>query len=379
MSEASMLKEFLELVQIPVQSRDERKIADVLKKKLLDLGLSVEEDNAAEKLGGNTGNLIARLPGDPDVPSILLSAHMDRVKNPGAIHPVVNEAEGLIKSDGTSILAADDVSGLCAVLEGLRRVRESGRPHGPVEVVFSVCEEIGVQGSGLLDFSKLKSKQAFVFDAPGRIGRIINQAPTKCKIEIKVHGIKAHAGNEPEKGLSAIRVAADAIMHLQEGRITPTVVSNIGVIKGGTGTNVVPDLCEMTAEARSTDDAALEKYLVDFRAAFEDAARRWNTPIDLSIKTLYHTFLVDPQSDIVSTALAALRTVDVEGWCERGGGGMDGNHFNWNGIPAIGLALGYSKNHTNAEQIYMSDLFRAGQVASELIHITCEKAKGSGS
>ena len=230
MSEASMLKEFLELVQIPVQSRDERKIADVVKQKLIDLGLTVEEDNAGEKLGGNTGNLIGRLAGASDVPSILLSAHLDRVRNSGAIHPVVNEAEDLIKSDGTSILAADDVSGLCAVLDGLRRVKESGKPHGPVEVVFSVCEEIGVQGSGQLDFSKLKSKQAFVFDAPGRIGRIINQAPTKCKIEIKVHGIKAHAGNEPEKGLSAIRVAADAIMHLQEGRITPTVVSYIGVI-----------------------------------------------------------------------------------------------------------------------------------------------------
>ena len=159
MSEASMLKEFLELIQIPVQSRDERKIADVVKQKLLDLGLTVEEDKAGEKLGGNTGNLIGRLAGASEVPSILLSAHLDRVRNSGAIHPVVNEAEDLIKSDGTSILAADDVSGLCAVLDGLRRVKESGKPHGPVEVVFSVCEEIGVQGSGQLDFSKLKSKR----------------------------------------------------------------------------------------------------------------------------------------------------------------------------------------------------------------------------
>ena len=127
MSEASMLKEFLELVQIPVQSRDERKIADVVKQKLIDLGLTVEEDNAGEKLGGNTGNLIGRLAGASDVPSILLSAHLDRVRNSGAIHPVVNEAEDLIKSDGTSILAADDVSGLCAVLDGLRRVKESGK------------------------------------------------------------------------------------------------------------------------------------------------------------------------------------------------------------------------------------------------------------
>ena len=101
MSEASMLKEFLELVQIPVQSRDERKIADVVKQKLIDLGLTVEEDNAGEKLGGNTGNLIGRLAGAPDVPSILLSANLDRVRNPGAIHPVVKEAEDLFKSDGT--------------------------------------------------------------------------------------------------------------------------------------------------------------------------------------------------------------------------------------------------------------------------------------
>jgi len=133
----------------------------------------------------------------------------------------------------------------------------------------------------------------------------------------------------------------------------------------------------MTAEARSTDDTALEKYLEGFKATFAETAKRWNTPIDVNIKTLYHTFFVDLQSEIVSTAMDALKTVGVEGWCERGGGGMDGNHFNWNGIQAIGLALGYSKNHTNAEQIHMTDLFKGGQVAAEIIHRTYEKAKGT--
>lgn len=375
MENKAFIEEFKELVSLPVQSRDERRIADVVRTKLEAIGLTVEEDGAAEKLGGNTGNLIARLPGDPDVPTVLLSAHLDRVKNPGKITPVVDEAEGLIKSDGTSILAADDVSGLCTVLDALRRIQRDNIPHGPIEVVFSVCEEVGVRGSKELDFSKLSAKYAFVFDAPGRLGRIINQAPTKCSITVTAHGIKAHAGNEPEKGLSAIRAAAAGLMKIREGRISPVVTSNFGSFHAGAGTNVVCDKAEIFGEARGTDDAALEVYLEEVRQGFAAAAEEFKTTIDVDVKALYHTFFVDPSSEIVDIAMKALATVGVEGFCQRGGGGMDGNHFNWNGIQAIGLALGYSKNHTNAEQIFFEDMCKCGVVASELVREIYNRAK----
>ena len=375
MTNQRMLDEFLELVQIPVQSKDERRICDVLKEKLTALGLDVHEDDPVLALGGNTGNVIARLKGDPQVPAVLLSAHMDRVKNPGKIIPVVDENEKLIRSDGTSILAADDVSGICAILDALRRVIRDKTPHGDIEVAFSACEEIGVQGSKHFNFSDFKAKQAYVIDCPGRIGKIVNQAPAKYKITATVKGIKAHAGNEPEKGLNAIKVAACALAEMPEGRISPAVTSNFGMIQGGSGTNVVCDKCVITGEARGTDETALEEYLLRVKEIFAKTATRFNTEIEVDIKLLYHTFYVDPSDSVLKTLLQAFKSEGIDGFCQKGGGGSDGNHFNWNGIKSVVIALGYSKNHTNAEQIYYEDMLRCGKVLQSLVRQIHDQAK----
>lgn len=367
MQNTQMLQEFMELVQIPVNSKQERQICDVLKKKFSDLGFSVTEDGTAGKVGGTSGNLIAVLKGDPNLPAVLFSAHMDRVGNPGNITPIVHEDTGLITSDGTTILAADDISGVCSILDGIRRIQTDNTPHGDIEVVISVCEEIGVRGGRYLDCSGLKSKQAYVLDCPGRIGRIVKQAPTKCKIVATVKGIMAHAGNEPEKGLNAIKVAACALSEMPEGRISPEVTSNFGQIQGGTGTNVVCDQCVITGEARGTDDAQLNDYLEVVKSTFAKTAERFNTTIDVKIDLLYHTFNVPLDAPVIQVALQAMKAEGIEGICQKGGGGSDANHLNWKGIPTVVLGLGYSKNHTNAEQIYYEDMFACGKLVQRIV------------
>ena len=367
MQNAQMLQEFIELVQIPVNSKQERLICDALKKKFTDLGLTVREDETAEKVGGNAGNLIAVLKGDPNLPAVLFSSHMDRVGNPGKITPVVHEDTGLISSDGTTILAADDVSGICSILDGIRRIQVDKTPHGDIEVVISVCEEIGVRGGRYLDCSGLKSKIGYVLDCPGRIGRIVKQAPTKCKIVATVKGIKAHAGNEPEKGLNAIKVAACALSEMPEGRISPEVTSNFGQIQGGTGTNVVCDKCVITGEVRGTDEDKLNEYLEVVKSTFAKAAERFNTTIDVKIDLLYHTFNVPEDAPVIQIAKKAMQAEGIEAVCQKGGGGSDGNHLNWKGIPTVVLGLGYSKNHTNAEQIYYEDMFACGKLVQRIV------------
>lgn len=367
MQPVDIVQEFFELVCLPVHSKDERKIADVMKGKLEEIGFEVSEDGTAQKVGGNTGNLIARMRGEPGIPTVLFSAHLDRVKNPGKITPEIDEENGVIKSDGTTILAADDVSGLCSIMNGVRRLKSSGKPHGDIEVVFSVCEEMAVIGAKELNFSELNAKFGYVLDCPGRIGRIVKQAPTKCKITVKVKGIKAHAGNEPEKGLNAIKVAAFALAAMPEGRISANVTSNFGMIQGGSGTNVVCDEVVITGEARGTDDKELEVYLNEVRRIFEETATRFNTTIEVCIKTLYHTFNVSEDSETVEIVKSALKKQDIEGFCQKGGGGSDGNHYNRHGIPTVVLGLGYSKNHTNAEQILIEDLKKAGKLVEDII------------
>ncbi|MBP2637071.1 MAG: hypothetical protein H6Q72_2978 [Firmicutes bacterium] len=378
MKDLLIVKEFLELVKIDVQSRNERRIADVLKDKLTALGLEVLEDDSATKVDGNAGNIIARLKGESGIPAVLLSAHMDRVMNSGNITPVVHEDKGIITSDGNSILAADNIAGVCAILEGIRKIKANNTPHGDIEIVLSVCEEIGVVGAKYLDFKQLKAKIAYVFDAPGRIGRIITQAPTKCKIKVGVQGRSAHAGNEPEKGLSSIRVAAVALSRLREGRISPYTTSNFGSFHAGNSTNVVCDYAEILGEVRSTNDQELEQYLQEVRQTFAVAAAEYQTEIEVSMQVLYRTFSIKETDAIAQIAARAMRNIGIEANFTSGGGGMDGNHFNANGILAIGIALGYSKNHTPDEQIVIDDMVKCGELIQELVKEIYRSVKRSG-
>ena len=369
-----IIDDFLELVQISVESRNERQIADNVIGKLKALGLEVFEDETAQSVNGNTGNIYAILKGDSAIEPIMFSAHLDRVKNNGAISPVLDEKEGLMRADGNTILAADDVSGICVILDALRRITESDGRHGDIEVALSVCEEAGVLGAKYYDFTKFKAKKAFVFDAQGRIGRMVLQAPSKAKITYKIYGLSAHAGNEPEKGINAAKAAAALVMEIPDKRITPFTTANVSTILAGTRTtNVVCDFAEVMAEARSTDAAEFAKVLQAFQAPVTVIEEKYKVKIECSVEVLYNTFKVEPSAEVVKIAEKAMAKLDIEPVYARGGGGMDGNHFNEHGIQAIGIAPGYFKNHTKDEYIHINDMIKCGELAFEMINVVAEK------
>ncbi len=371
-----IIKDFLEFVQIPVESRNERQLADSIIAKLKILGLEVCEDDTAKLVGGNTGNIYAILKGDSSIEPIMFSAHLDRVKNNGAITPIIDEEEGKIKADGKTILAADDVSGICVVLEALRNIVANGWRHGDIEVAFSVCEEAGVLGAKYYDFTKFKAKKAFVFDAPGRIGKIVLQAPSKAKITYKVYGLSAHAGNEPEKGINAAKAAAALVMELPDSRLSPFTTANIStILAGGKTTNVVCDYAEIMAEARSTEPVEFEEALQAFQTPIQVIEDKYKVKIECNVEVLYHTFKVEETDEIVVIAKEAMAKLGVECTPARGGGGMDGNHFNEHGIKAIGVAPGYFKNHTKDEYIYIDDMVKCSEFALALIDVMAQKSK----
>ncbi len=371
MSQPAIVEEFLELVCLNVNSRRERPMADVLAAKLKVLGFTVEEDRTGEKIGGEAGNLIARLAGDPARPALLFSAHMDRVENHGRIVPLVEG--GIIKSDGTSILGADDASGICAILAGVRQALAEGAAHGDIEIDFSVAEEVGLLGARHLDYSRISAKMAYVIDTCGPLNAVTNQAPTQYRLLVKVRGRSAHAGLEPEKGLSAIRVAAVALSRLREGRLSPATTSNFGVMQAGTATNIVCDYAEIRGEARSRRPEELDAYLAEVKAVFAEVAEEFGTVIEVESSREYSTYLVEESEPVLRLAGRALRNLGLKMEVAASGGGSDGNYFNQNGIKAVGLSPGYTGVHTPGETQPVTDLIQCGRLVAELIK---EAAKG---
>ncbi len=338
-----LVSTFLELVQIDSPSGEEDDIAQHLAAKLKSLGLTVERDA--------TGNVIGRLAGEGT--PILLSAHMDTVGPGKGVKPVITD--GVITSDGTTVLGGDDKSGLAVILEVLHVLAEQDSAP-PLEVALTVSEEIGLIGSKGLDLSTFRAKEGIVLDSGGPIGAIVVSAPSQDKLRAVVHGKTAHAGVEPEKGINAILVAAEAIAAMPLGRIDEETTANVGRIQGGTATNIVPDRVEMDGEARSHDERKLKTQMEAMTEILNETAQRHQATVEIDVTHSYSAFRLSEEHDIVRRAMAAAKALDLTPALVPSGGGSDANIFNARGVATINISTGMDKVHTTEERIAVDDL-----------------------
>ncbi|MGL4911124.1 MAG: M20/M25/M40 family metallo-hydrolase [Romboutsia sp.] len=362
-----LIDEFLELVQIDSPSSKEGKVAQVLVEKLEEIGCEVIIDDAGVKAGGETGNVIATLKGNREGKKLLFSSHMDTVSPGVGIKPIIDEANGIIKSDGTTVLGSDDKAGIAAILEGLRTVKENDVKHSDIQVVFSIWEEGGLFGAKYLDYSKLNSDYAFVLDSGGSPGEIITQAPAQDAIKVKITGKPAHAGLQPENGISSIMVASRAIENMKLLRIDKETTANIGIVKGGIATNIVMPELEIVAEARSLSEEKLDAQTNHMVETFKNAAAEFGAQIEIETNRAYAPFTVCEDDAIVELAKKAFSNMNIEGHTASTGGGSDTNILNKNGIKAINLGIGMKNAHTLEEYIAIEDLVNSAVMVSELI------------
>jgi len=348
-NESRLVKTFLQLVQIDSPTGDEARIGEVLAQTLRDMGLRVRRDA--------TGNVIATLDGEGE--PILLSSHMDTVEPGRGVKPQVKD--GIITSDGTTILGGDCKSGVAAILEALQCLRESGAPHRPLEVVFSVGEEGGLVGAKNLDVRKIKAKEGVVLDSGGPIGIIVRQAPAQDSFHVVVHGKAAHAGSEPEKGVNAIAAAAEAIAKMPLGRIDEETTANIGKISGGVATNIVPDKVEMAGEARSLKDEKLAAQTKRMVKAAETAAAKHGARAEIQVHHAYDAYYLPDEDPWVQHLVRVYERIGLKPILKSSGGGSDANIYNTKGIHCAVVSTGMSKVHTTEECIAIADMVAAAE------------------
>jgi len=360
-----LVDHFIAMTKISSPSLKEGAFAAYLQKELESLGFSVETDAAGDTVGGNTGNLIATLTGSKEVEPLLFCCHMDTVTPCDNILPVI--ADDVIRSDGSTILGGDDKAGIAAIIEGVRRIQERKVEHGMLQVVLTIGEEVGMYGSKGLDYSKIKAKRAFVLDAEGPLGTIVVQGPAKDLIKVVVHGRSAHAGLSPERGISAIQVAARAIDRMKLLRIDEETTANIGAISGGGATNIVADRVEFVAEARSLVNEKLDAQSGHIQECFEQAAREFGATIEVDITRSYAAFKLTKNDPVVRQCMDAIQLLGLTPTLGSTGGGSDCNIFNARGLTAVDLAIGMTDVHTKNESIKISDMETAARLIETII------------
>jgi tripeptide aminopeptidase len=361
-----LVKEFLELVQIDSETKNEAEIAKTLIKKFTDLGLDVIEDDSKSKTGHGANNLICNLKGNKDsVDTIYFTSHMDTVVPGKSIRPSIKD--GYIISDGTTILGADDKAGIAAMLEAIRSLKENDVKHGDIQFIITAGEESGLVGAKAFDRSLLTARYGYALDSDGAVGDIIVAAPTQAKLYVVMKGMTAHAGVAPEKGVSAITLAAKAIAKMPLGRIDHETTANIGSFAGGQQTNIVCDHVEIHAEARSLIASKMEAQVAKMKEAFESTAKELGGSADVNVTIMYPGFKHRAGDEVVEIAREAAASIGRKSQLLESGGGSDANIFASFGIPTVNLAVGYEEIHTTKERIAIDELVKTAELITAIV------------
>jgi tripeptide aminopeptidase len=365
---AQLHETFAELCAIESPSGRERPCAERIAAELRTLGLEVEEDRGYA--GSDAGNLLARIPGHAQN-SILLCAHMDTVPPLAPIEPVLTDGGWVNANDG--ILGADNKAAVAVILELGRRLLSAGeRPAVGVEMLFTVSEENGLHGAKAFDVSRLRSSFGYVMDHASPIGEIVVASPTYQRIDADIRGRAAHAGIRPEEGRSAILAASRAIAAMHLGRLDDETTANIGVIRGGTATNVVPERCEIEAEVRGIDDTRVERVVTDMIDHLQDAANATECDLDVMVQLMFKGYRTKGRPRELVTAERALEACGYAPRPITTGGGSDANAFRAAGFPCANLANGTERNHQPDERVSADALEGMFEVAIALVEAAGE-------
>jgi tripeptide aminopeptidase len=358
---------FVELAALPSPPGEERAVADRVLDYLSSLGLEADEDDAGAKVGSTMGNIFCRLePNGGSGEPVFFCAHLDTVPPEAAIEPVVGEDE-LVRNGAGTILGADDKSAVASMLEATARLLEDGRTHSGVELLFTPKEEVGLLGAAAFDESRLAGRVGYVYDHAGPIGEIVLGAPHQQKVDVRFHGRAAHAGMYPEEGRSAIAAAARAVADLRLGRLDDETSANVGRISGGTARNVVPEWCDLAAEARSHDERKLADVVRELVDTVTFAASLEECEVETQVSGLSRGYRFRRDDLGVRLAASALAAVGLEPAYIFSGGGADANVFNERGLQCVNLANGMTDIHTPDERISVADLQQMVEVTLALV------------
>jgi len=351
----------LELLAIDSPSGKEDLIRAHLQQRLESLGIPTETDTA-----GNLYGRLAASAGLENIPALLLNCHMDTVPTAAGVQTTL--LDGVLATDGNTALGADDKAGIAVILTVLEILISQNLPHGDIVILLTVSEETGLAGARKVDLTRLGAiGEGYTLDASGPVGTVINSAPYKSKATIIFHGKSAHAGFAPEKGISAISLAARAIDRMHLLRIDAETTANIGSIQGGAGTNIVCDKAEVVLEVRSKLPEKVEGHLEHLRACCEEAVASLGGRYDFSAEELYPGYHIELNDPLLTTVKQACGILNLPFKVVVTGGGSDANIFRKQGLPVVVLSVGYTAPHTYEESLIIDELGNLTALMLELI------------
>jgi tripeptide aminopeptidase len=376
------VQHLMDLLAADGPSGGEGPVADIVKQKLLAAGCKrewIRENVSRKRLASDftIGNLVVKIPGTVKAPRIMFSAHLDTVPLCRGAVPVRKGTR--IVPKGKTGLGGDNRASVAAVVTMVETVLKNNLPHPPITLLFTVGEENGLHGAKAFEPSEGGNPaMCFNLDGSGRRNGVIG-ALGAARWIANICGKSVHAAVNPEGGVSAAIIAANAIASLKSGgwfgRINKgscTGTANVGSMNGGEADNQVMDFLKVTGECRSHNPASLQKISNVWKTAFEKAARELKNnkgecgSVDFIIASDYRSFRLKKSAPVVQRFLRAAPLAGREADVEIINAGLDANILNEKGIPTITFDAGNFHAHDLNEYVDIPRYLEACKLAAVL-------------
>lgn len=329
------------------------KLADLVEKGMRSLGATIEREPGRDGFGDI---LKTRTPWGGDGPGILVVSHIDTVHPVGSLddyNPWRREGDS-VYGPGIYDMKAGAYLAYYAYQYLVRAGRETPLP---VTFLYVPEEEIGSPTSrGIIEAEAKKNKYVLVTEPAREGGKIVTGRKGSGRFFATTRGVAAHSGSRHADGRSAIKEMARVILAVEEMTDYDLgVTTNVGLISGGTGVNVVPHECTVEIDLRIPTAELAEEYearILGLTAHDPDVELEITGGIS---RPPYHKdegiqALFDHAKEVCADIGFELEDMHT-------GGGSDGCFTAALGIPTLdGLGADGVGAHAQHEQIYFSSI-----------------------
>lgn len=359
-------KLFMDMARISSPSFHEDEMMEFVENYLKHKKVEIQKYPYTHDNGQNSQNLIIRIPAtDPSKKGIFFDAHADTVQPCDNIVPILDG--DIVRSSGNSVLGADDKCGIASMLTAIDFILENNMSHGELLFIISSAEEVGLVGARYIP-QEIFEKMTYgvILDSGGPVGAINLKAPYHYIYTITVKGKAAHAAIAPEQGINAIKIASALVLDLPSGRISEDTVSNVGLINGGMGRNVVPDTVTIVGEFRSLVDEKCHPIREQILHAVEKhKPHALDIICELTQSTVGYNFT--SEDNIIKFIAQGLKDIGITPHYEESCGGTNANVYSTKGIHSTVISVGMEEIHGVTEYIRVQDLVDTTRLILQLV------------